>query len=80
MDLNNNEGKIIEQDNQKIGTYKDNSGTVFAVTPNCTFEGCLVEWDQEEKIYICPCCGSRYSYDGKVIKGPATEELSKIDL
>ena len=80
MNLNNGEGKIIEKDKQKIGTYKDDSGTLFAVGPNCTFEGCLVGWSQAEKKYICPCCGSRYNYDGKVINGPATEELRKINL
>lgn len=80
MDLNNGEGRIIEQDKQKMGIYKDDNGALFAVTPNCTFEGCLVGWNQKEKIYICPCCGSRYDYDGKVIKGPATEGLSKINL
>jgi Rieske Fe-S protein len=78
MDLNNGEGKIIDYKNQKVGAYKDNNGQTFAVQPNCTYEGCMVDWESNEKIYICPCCGSRYSFDGKVIKGPATKELPKI--
>jgi Rieske Fe-S protein len=80
MDLNNGEGKILDYKNQKIGAYKDNKGQMFAVQPNCTYEGCVVDWDQNEKKYICPCCSSRYGFDGKVIKGPATEGLSKINL
>ncbi len=52
----------------------------FALDLNCTFEGCTVIWDENEKLYICPCCGSKFSIDGKVVQGPATEDLPVVNL
>lgn len=48
------------------------------VVPNCTYEGCIVNWSEEEKAWICPCCGSKFSFEGKVLQGPATEDLAQI--
>ena len=80
MELNNNEGKILNYKNQKVGAYKDKNGQIFAVQPNCTYDGCMTNWDKDEKIYICPCCGSRFGFDGRVVKGPADEGLPRINL
>lgn len=75
--INTGEGKIINHNGQKIGVYKDENGQTFTVSPYCTYDGCLVNWDKQQKIWICPCCGSRYNYDDKVISGPATKDLAK---
>lgn len=80
LDLKNGEGKVIDYKGQKVAAYKDESGKVFAVSANCTYEGCLINFNQEEKIWVCPCCGSRYSIEGKVLQGPATVDLAKIQL
>ncbi|RJQ27998.1 FAD-dependent oxidoreductase [Candidatus Parcubacteria bacterium] len=77
-DLKNGEGKIIPYKGRKAAVYKDENGKVFVVSANCTFEGCLVNWNAEEKVWDCPCCGSRYSVEGKVLRGPATKDLEKI--
>jgi Rieske Fe-S protein len=39
-----------------------------------------VKWNNAELTWDCPCHGSRFSYDGKVMNGPTTKELSKISL
>lgn len=80
MDLKNGEGKIIDIKGQKVAAFKDENGKIFAVSANCTFEGCVVNWNSEQKIWICPCCGSQYSIEGKVLKGPATKDLAKVEL
>jgi Rieske Fe-S protein len=37
--------------------------------------GCLVRWNSAERSWDCPCHGSRFRYDGKVIQGPANKHL-----
>lgn len=75
MDLKNGEGKILDYKGQKVAAFKDNDGKIHSVSANCTYEGCVITWNQAEKIWVCPCCGSKFSIDGKVLQGPATEDL-----
>lgn len=54
-------------------------GKVYAgVVPKCTFEGCNLEWNNAEKTWDCPCCGSRFYADGRVMQGPALYDLKKV--
>jgi glycine/D-amino acid oxidase-like deaminating enzyme/nitrite reductase/ring-hydroxylating ferredoxin subunit len=74
------EGKIIEQDMQKLAVYKDEKGNTHVVSAVCTHMKCVVNWNQSEKSWDCPCHGSRFNFDGKVIEGPALIDLpGKID-
>ncbi|MGB3615086.1 MAG: ubiquinol-cytochrome c reductase iron-sulfur subunit [Elainellaceae cyanobacterium] len=54
---------------------------VVAVNSLCTHQGCSVAWDGET--FACPCHGSKFSPDGSVLEGPASEPLgtyeAKID-
>lgn len=53
-------------------------GTNFRVlSSKCTHLGCTVQWDNDEQLLRCPCHGSRFSDDGKVVKGPAKQPLSE---
>lgn len=44
----------------------------------CSHQGCLVASDGAE--YVCPCHGSRFSVDGKVLTGPASRDLAYYEL
>ncbi len=51
------------------------SATTFtALDGVCTHEGCTITGAQGTD-YVCPCHGSRYSRDGRVIGGPAMANL-----
>lgn len=68
-----------KQHGQTIGIYKDHEGKVHALDTTCTHLGCEVTWNDEEKTWDCPCHGSRFACDGKVIEGPALEDLKKVE-
>ncbi|WP_343631756.1 FAD-dependent oxidoreductase [Fluviicola sp.] len=69
------EGKVISPDNEKLAVYKDENHQVHIVSAVCTHMKCIVNWNQSEKSWDCPCHGSRFDIDGKVIEGPATKAL-----
>ncbi|ATW23627.1 FAD-dependent oxidoreductase [Candidatus Formimonas warabiya] len=70
------EGKIIEANGQRAGAYKDEQGTLHVVDTTCTHMGCELNWNSAEKSWDCPCHGSRFSYEGNVIEGPAVRPLN----
>lgn len=74
------EGKIIKMKGKKIAVYRDKNGKIYAMSPICTHMGCTVNWNGTEKTWDCPCHGSRYNYDGKVIHGPALRDLEKEEI
>lgn len=43
----------------------------------CPHLGCALKWNPQEHSWDCPCHGSRFTQDGKLIDNPATGNLSK---
>ena len=55
----------------------DNGGLKdFAINAVCTHLGCVVPWNRAANKFMCPCHGSQYDPDGKVIRGPAPLSLA----
>ena len=68
-------GKVIDSANGKLAVYRDARGAVTKLSAVCTHMGCLVDWNEAEHTWDCPCHGSRFKPDGKVISGPAESPL-----
>ena len=39
--------------------------------------GCELQWNRDELTWDCPCHGSRFDYEGKVINSPTTKDISE---
>ncbi len=72
------EGKLLTIDNEKVAAYRDEQGTVHAVSATCTHLACIVSWNNAEKSWDCACHGARFSCDGKVIQDPAVKDLEQV--
>ena len=79
-DLPISHGGTVEYDGEKIGIYKDENGEIYAVKPVCSHLGCALQWNPDEKTWDCPCHGSRFDKNGKVVDSPAINDLDKIEL
>jgi cytochrome b6-f complex iron-sulfur subunit len=51
-------------------------GCYAALWRICTHGDCAVRWKPTEGVVECPCHGSRFAQDGRVLNGPATRPLS----
>ncbi|MEH7388297.1 FAD-dependent oxidoreductase [Bacillus sp. JJ1521] len=78
-DIPNGEGAVISIDGHRKGAYKDENGKLYIVDTTCTHVGCEVHWNNGEKSWDCPCHGSRFSYSGEVLEGPAEKPLQQYD-
>lgn len=76
-DIKKGSGKVVEVDNHKVGVYRSEDDKIYQVKPKCTHLGCELYFNNLEKIWECPCHGSKFSYDGKLLEGPANKDLKK---
>ena len=77
-DLQIDEGKVINYNEQRAGAYRDEQENFHIVDTTCTHMGCETHWNNAERTWDCPCHGSRFSYKGDVVEGPATKPLKKM--
>jgi len=43
--------------------------------PRCPHMGCALKWNPQEHSWDCPCHGSRFGEDGKLLESPAKKKL-----
>jgi glycine/D-amino acid oxidase-like deaminating enzyme/nitrite reductase/ring-hydroxylating ferredoxin subunit len=72
------EGKLVTVGKEKCGAYRHPDGSLTLVSAICPHMGCAVAWNGDEKTWDCPCHGSRFTPAGKVINGPAIDDLPSI--
>ena len=70
---------IVRTEGRLIGVYCDENGRLHGVNPKCTHLHCIVQWNDAELTWDCPCHGSRFDTDGNVIEGPALLPLECYD-
>ncbi len=55
------------------------AGNQEAVSLRCTHQGCFVKPEADGQ-YRCPCHGSRFDKQGKVLQGPAQQDLPRVKV
>ncbi|EPS66169.1 cytochrome b6-f complex iron-sulfur subunit 1, chloroplastic, partial [Genlisea aurea] len=56
----------------------DKTLATYAINAVCTHLGCVVPWNGAENKFICPCHGSQYNNQGRVVRGPAPLSLALV--
>jgi cytochrome b6-f complex iron-sulfur subunit len=87
--------KKVEIPNSDVplgGSYDLMVGVIPAVVVNtrskgfvafskvCTHLGCLVKFDKERQVFICPCHAGTFNLEGNVISGPPPKPLPKFSV
>ncbi|MGE5450481.1 MAG: FAD-dependent oxidoreductase [Acidobacteriota bacterium] len=71
---------IVDWQGERVAAYRDPQGQLHLVSPVCTHLKCQVHWNPLETSWDCPCHGSRFAPDGRVLEGPAIEPLARKSL
>lgn len=50
----------------------------LALSLTCTHLGCTVEQNKDE--FLCPCHGSHFDLDGRLLHGPAAKPLASLRI
>jgi len=73
-------GTTTLQKEQKVYIIRAPEGYFYAVSAVCTHLGCITNWKSEEGIIACPCHGSKFDSEGRVIGGPAPRPLPRFSM
>ncbi len=79
-DLAAGEAKVVKLEGHTIAIYKDEDHVIHTVNSACTHIKCTVGWNNAEKSWDCPCHGSRFSFEGTMLTGPARKDLEQIKI
>lgn len=53
------------------------AGLLTPTAPRCPHLGCALRWNRMEHSWDCPCHGSRFGEDGRLLDNPATGDLKR---
>lgn len=67
-------------DGRTLWLTPDRDGHWLALDLACPQAGCLVAGPLREGGFVCPCCGSRFGPDGKLLSGPAPSGLGRLPV
>lgn len=74
-------GGIVQIGGHKRGVYReilpDGKTKLHVVSVKCPHLGCELVWNPDEKSWDCPCHGSRFDIDGRLLDGPAEKGVGK---
>ncbi|WP_344495284.1 Rieske (2Fe-2S) protein [Nonomuraea monospora] len=70
-------GKVFPD--QKIVVVQPTAGKFRAFSAVCTHQSCTID-DVSSGMINCPCHGSMFWLDGKVMGGPATRPLPEVEI
>lgn len=73
------EARVLKAEDHRIGVYRDEDDKLIMVDTTCTHLGCELKWNEAERSWDCPCHGSRFSYSGEILEGPAIYGLHHPD-
>lgn len=69
---------IKSTDLHNVWVLKNSDTDVTVFSPICPHLGCRYTWQSDSEHFVCPCHGSVFSKDGKVLGGPAPRPLDTL--
>jgi len=68
-------GRVFRRGAHRVAAYRAADGVLHERSAACTHLQCIVQWNDLEKSWDCPCHGSRFAPTGEVLNGPAIAPL-----
>jgi menaquinol-cytochrome c reductase iron-sulfur subunit len=71
------DGWRLETEKKTAWVVKEPNNKVVAFGAQCTHLGCAYHWEMSSGKFMCPCHGSYFDIEGKVLDGPAPRPLDR---
>ena len=74
------DGWKVQSEKSSVWVVKTADAKAAVFSSWCTHLGCAYHWDEQKHVFICPCHGSAFASDGRVLTGPAVRPLDRYQV
>ncbi|SDR11039.1 hypothetical protein SAMN05421664_3598 [Chryseobacterium soldanellicola] len=78
-ELKDGQAKVVKHEGESYAVYKESGGKSHVLKSTCPHALCEVRWNSAEISWDCPCHGSRFNVNGKILTGPTVKGLQRIE-
>jgi glycine/D-amino acid oxidase-like deaminating enzyme/nitrite reductase/ring-hydroxylating ferredoxin subunit len=78
-EIKEGEAKVVKYEGASFAVYKEKEGKIHVLKSTCPHVHCEVRWNSAELSWDCPCHGSRFNVNGKMLTGPTVKDLQRMD-
>ncbi len=71
-------GRTVFRPQLAINGWESIVGLLTPTAPRCPHMGCALKYNPAEHSWDCPCHGSRFEEDGRLINNPAADDKQRI--
>ena len=68
---------VVRIGENPVEVFRD-GGRIVARMLRCTHTGCVVRWNPDARVYLCPCHDGRFDENGNVVAGPPPGPLREL--
>jgi cytochrome b6-f complex iron-sulfur subunit len=72
-------GQVVYYRAKKLFVVRDEKG-FYSLSARCTHLGCLVVWNRDHRMFLCPCHGGKFDAEGRNVEGPPPRPLDLLAL
>ena len=72
-------GQVVYHRGRKLFIIRDDKG-FLSLSARCTHLGCMVVWNRDHHMFLCPCHGGKYDAEGRNVEGPPPRPLDQFAL
>lgn len=72
-------GQVVYDRGQKLFIVRNEMG-FLALSARCTHLGCMVVWNRDHRMFLCPCHGGKFDSGGRNVEGPPPRPLDALAL
>ena len=72
-------GQVVYHRGKKLFVVRDEKG-FYSLSARCTHLGCMVVWNRDHRMFLCPCHGGKFDVEGRNVEGPPPRPLDLLAL
>ena len=78
-EIKEGEAKVVSYEGNSYAIYAEKDSHLHILKSTCPHAHCEVRWNSAEISWDCPCHGSRFNVNGKILTGPSTSDLTPLN-